>query len=407
MRLSKKQKGLLQYAITIKGKYNENDANERLAFLDAIWNKNKELYDTPLTMEDCRKVLLEVLNPVYQPPKSIEIITVKQLLESDLPPINFIVEKIIACGVIVLSAKSKMFKSWLCMQMGLCVSQGIDFLGFKTSKAGVLYIDLENDPRITKERLQKQLNGKAPPDNFYITNDIPTMEQGFTDSIKTFLQEHCEVKLIIIDIFQKIKYQKKSNQNDYDADYSSISELKMIAKQFDICIVFVTHNRKAIDPTDPFANIMGSTALMGATDEAIVIYKDKRSDENATISITGRTVESYDFKATFDKDVCLWKLLGDVEQYEQMQTRKMYNDNPTVQTIKRLVVENGGRWRGRINEIILQSTLLEGVTPICDDARTIGREMHFISKQLADYDNISMRIIKKGSASRIYEYCLK
>ena len=73
---------------------------------------------------------------------------------------------------------------------------------------------------------------------------------------------------------------------------------------------------------------------------AIVIYKARRTDEEATISITGRTVESLDLKAVFDKDTCKWRLLGEATEYERQKQIAEYENNPIVATVKKLVSTN-------------------------------------------------------------------
>lgn len=75
----------------------------------------------------------------------LESFTASELMEMDLPELKTVVEDILKIGVCVLSAKSKMYKSWLCLQMGIAVASGTEFLGKKTTKCDVLYIDLEND----------------------------------------------------------------------------------------------------------------------------------------------------------------------------------------------------------------------------------------------------------------------
>lgn len=333
----------------------------------------------------------------------LSVITAKQLAESNLPKLKYCVDEILPHGVAILTAKSKMYKSWMAMQACLCVSQGLPFLGFKTHKSDVLYIDLENDLRLTKERLSLMLGDKSPPDNFYIVNEVPTMEQGFTATMEEFISNYPKVKLIVIDIFAKIKYPKKSNQSDYDADYKSISELKNLATKHDLAILLIAHNRKMVDASDPFTNILGSTALMGATDEAIVIYKTNRSDKEFTISVTGRTVQSADFKATFDDEEFQWKLLGNLDEYEALLEEMRYNDNPVVYTIKKLLEESPNNcWSGRLDKLIENSRSYGKL--ICKSSQSIGREMTKLKSQLYRYDGIEVKTISNGTGSKKYEF---
>ena len=365
----------------------------------AVWNeRNNELSHKP-------QIICE--NGVFKPvkeivPAELDVFSASQLVDMNLPELKTIVEDIIKPGVINLASKSKMYKSWMCLQMAIAVSTGKNFLGKSTNQCDVLYIDLENDKRISRERLLKLLNGQEPPKNLFIVNDVPTMKNGFTITMENFLNKNPNVHLIIIDVFAKIKYQKKSNQSDYDCDYQSIGELKTLAEKYDCAIILVMHNRKMVDDTDPFSNILGSSALMGASDESIVIYKQKRSDEESFISITGRTVESNDYTATFDKETCMWKLLGTTEQYQEDKKRNDYEKNPIVRTIKKLLEQGRGTWTGKVTEIINSSKYF-GCT-IYTNGSVTGREINKLRSDLYNFDFITVETSKKGSASAEYTF---
>ena len=391
------EKALLKYAKRIKSNYgNLQELNERIA----MYAKDKGI---SATNNDICSVVRQVIMDNTPTPAELVIVSAKELSESDLPSLEYCVDEILSHGVGIISAKSKMFKSWMSMQLCLCVCRGLPFLGFKTHRSDCLYVDLENDLRLTKERLSLMLAGDEAPENFLIVNDVPTMEQGFIATMENFISNHPDVKLIVIDIFAKIKYPKKSNQSDYDADYKSISELKEFASKYDLSILLIAHNRKMVDTSDPFSNILGSTALMGACDESIVIYKEKRSDNESTISITGRTVQSHDFKAIFDTDIFQWRLLGSLDDFEEKQAEQEYNDSPVVYTIKKLLEESkNGSWCGRINDLIEASRDYGKL--ICESSQAIGRKMPRIKAQLFQYDGIGVRAISNGSGSKKYEF---
>ena len=97
------------------------------------------------------------------------------------------------------------------------------------------------------------------------------------------------MKFVVVDVFQKVKRGKQPNQTDYEADYEILTKLKKIADQYDICIFLIYHDRKFVDPTDPHSNVLGSTAIMGVSDFLWVLYKEKRSDSEATLAISGRS----------------------------------------------------------------------------------------------------------------------
>lgn len=377
-----------------------NDSLEKAQAIEKVRQKCREVnrldeFNNLLVAWEKKAKELEQLDT----PK-LESFTASELMEMDLPELKTVVEDILKIGVCVLSSKSKMGKSWLCLQMGIAVASGTEFLGKKTTKCDVLYIDLENDKRLTKERLIKLLAGNKPPQNLFLINDTPTMEKGFTKSVEAFIKEHTDIHLVIIDIWAKIKYPKRRNETDYDADYRGISELKRFAEKYDLSIILVTHNRKMVDTTDEYSNIMGSTAMQGASDEYIVISKERRSDAEATISINGRTVEELKLKATFDKDICKWKLLGEAEEYERQKQKAEYENNPIVATVKKLVSTNNGKWQGRISEMISASKYFE--KRIYDSPKTVSSKLKSLSFDLQLNDGISIDTKANGTAGKTY-----
>lgn len=361
---------------------------------------------TILTEQEERQITIcengTIKNKTININPSFHAFTASQLVRAEFAPLKIIVEDILKIGVCVLAAKSKMYKSWLCLQLAIAVAKGQMFLGKKTTKSDVLYIDLENDKRLSRERLIKLLDEEEAPSNLFIINDVPTMENGFSSALESFLEEYPSIHLVIIDVFTIIKYTKKSNQNDYDTDYKSISELKKIAEKYEASIVLVAHSRKMIDPTDPFSNIMGSTAMMGASDQAIVIHKENRSDKEATISITGRTVEAEDFKAEFDKSTCKWKLLGSVEDYEDKKKEEAYRSDPIVKTIKKAIRANGGKCSGRASDFIQDSKRF-GCT-IYGSSQSFNKKLEKLIPDLEYYDSIIYSTTLQGKGSIIHNF---
>lgn len=335
--------------------------------------------------------------------KKLHYKTARELLESDAPPIEYVVDVIIAKGLIVLSAKSKMGKSWLALQLAVAVASGENFLGFNTRQGGVLYIDLENAEAIARSRLAIVLNGGNPPDKLTIINDYSTMNDTFMADITEYLEEHKDTSLVIVDVFQRVKKTKKANQSDYDDIYQNFTPLKELTEKYNISLILVMHNRKAVDLTDPYSNVLGSTAIMGASDEMLVIHKKERKDENATLSVTGRTVQENEYTIHFDKPLCKWEMLGNAEEIAEANRRKEYDESPIVKTIKKLVDTHGGTYTGTVSEIIKASEFIQG-SRIYDTPQKCGRQLVRFIPLLEKYDAIEHFQSKNGNASSAHEF---
>lgn len=347
-----------------------------------------------------RRGLTTVKNGVIQAKKArknVQSTDASDLLTADLPPILFLVEGLASQGLGGLSAKSKLGKSWLALQLAVDLVRGDKFLGFTTKACGVLYVDLENAPALTQDRLRKILDGRELPSRkLHFWHDANPIGEGFEDDLIKFLNDHPDVKLVIIDVFQKVKKGKKQTQTDYEADYEILTSLKRIADKYTICIMPIYHDRKFVDPTDPFANTLGSTAIPGASDFTWVLYKEKREDKEATLAITGRTLMEASYKLR--RNGVKWENIGCAEAVEETRKRREYDSDPLINTIRQLVHRNGGRWKGRVKEIISNSQHFRGCR-IYDTPQKVGIKIKARAKDLEEYDAIIHSEISNGSGS--------
>lgn len=335
--------------------------------------------------------------------KNLVYRTARELVTADLPPMEYIVDVIIAKGLVVLTAKSKIGKSWLALQLAVAVANGSDFLGFNTTQGDVLYIDLENTEALTQSRLTTLLNGMEPPDNLVIVNDYSTMRDSFLADITEYLEMHRKVSLVIVDVFQKIKKPKRVNESDYDDIYENFTPLKELADKYNISLMLVMHNRKNEDPTDPFSNALGSSAIMGASDQMLVIQKKERKDVDATLSVTGRTVRSGEYAIRFNEPLCKWEMLGDAQEIAGKRVKEEYDKTPVIKAIKKLVETNGGSYSGTITQIIKASEYLKGCR-IYQSPQKCGRTLKRYTDKLMQYDAIEHTTPSNGNASAIHRF---
>ena len=92
----------------------------------------------------------------------LDTIDTEELMATPYAPKNFIVAEMLPEGLTLLCGPSKIGKSWLVLQMCICVSLGIRFMGFNTQQCDVLYLALEDTFARVKERVGR------------ITDDCPS-----------------------------------------------------------------------------------------------------------------------------------------------------------------------------------------------------------------------------------------
>jgi len=336
----------------------------------AIITENAEKCEPPLTEKELEREVFGALSRYEKGPtpkttatpkkekekvQSLVAIPANKIAEMELQPITFRVNTILADGVTILAAASKYYKSWMCLQLAIAVANGTHFLGYPTQQCDVLYLDLENDIRVTQDRLKKVLHGATPPENLLIVNECARMGSGFEDQITEILEQNPNIGLVIIDVLQYVKYNRTSNQTDYECDYKTFKFLKSLIAGKPLSIVCVHHTRKMKDDADPFSNMLGSTALMGATDEEIVIHKAKRSDHDATISITGRTVQATDLIGYFDIDKWQWVIRGTQEELYNTERESAHQRNGLTVLLKKHLLKDQSEWKGKAKDILTEA----------------------------------------------------
>lgn len=281
-----------------------------------------------------------------------ELTKAKEYEEEDLPEQNnyvgvdeevpFLVE-----GTCILSAKSKLGKSWLSLELCDAVTKGNDFLGYKTKKCSAVYFDFETGKKVRQNRLKKLTKIVGPKtDTFYIVEKAYRIKEGFEEQLEHYMQMDPDIGVVVVDVFTKIVKPKPKDVNDYEYYYDLISKLNEISHKYHISIVLVCHDRKTVDPSDPFANILGSTALQGATDQMIVMFKMHSYNDSVThISVKGRTLDGIiDMDAQMKEG--LWVRAENVAALRKCDE---YKKSAIYAAVKN-VMDKNRKWRGRCGQ---------------------------------------------------------
>lgn len=287
-------------------------------------------------------------------PAFISAMSASDLYDLDIPPIEWRVSEILPVGVVaMLSAKPKFFKSYLALGMCIAICQGEKYLGYQTKKCDCLYFDLESSKRRPKARIDQIMNGKRPPRGLYIVTleqEVAKLRDGFEEQLIQQLQVHPNIGVVVIDVFNKIRKQKRASDDGYDRDYQDLSVLTKLAADYNVTILLISHHTKG-QHTDAFDDTVGSAGIMGALDVAWSIKKDKRSDEDAVLHITGRDLESQELTIRFNTDTFQWERVGTKEEVEYQRQVRAYFDSNIIRAIKQALKENNGSYAASSTEI--------------------------------------------------------
>lgn len=343
--------------------------------------------------------------PARKAPKIRKLKPAYELMSKDLPDprvfvgngseLPFLVE-----GTCILSAKPKLGKSWLALCMCLAISQGKDFLGYKTQKCSTLYLDLETSETLQQKRILKVLKGASVPPNFYIESETNRLDDGFVEQIEAYLKEDPKIGVVVIDVFPIIRTDSKNKQEtEYAHAYRDITPLNTLALQHHISIILVCHDRKAVDPDDPFANILGSTGLQGAVSQMISMYRKTKKDP-IHISVKGKTIDGMpELNVAFDD--ATWTVIDEDPENEQKRLADEYQQSLIRETVV-TVLSNQESWKGRAGAL-LEEAVAWGI-PLISSPKEVGGFLHRHIGRFLQEDNVVIKIIKNGTGPKIYEF---
>lgn len=237
-------------------------------------------------------------------PDALDITDADTLLSIPLPSTKYYIRGLLPTGIHLLCGAPKVGKSWLSLWLAVQLSRGEPVWDLPTEACGVLYLCLEDTLNRVKERLYRI--AEDVPNTLHLCTGCHQIGLGLEQQLERYLYTYPATKVIIIDTLQKVR-KEQSEGSVYRTDYKDISALKRFADSHGITILLVHHLRKMQDETDPFNMVSGSNGLTGAVDSTFLLYKDKRTEQNARFIVTGRDIEMQEFRLRFEN--CIWKLV--------------------------------------------------------------------------------------------------
>ena len=309
---------------------------------------------------------------VGKTPKSI---SAYDLLGMELEMPYTVVENMICQGLTILSGDPKVGKSWLCLDLCNSICNEEQFLGFNTNKCDCSYFALEDSENRLQSRLKEITERKDTLKNFHLQISCSPLDEGLLEELENHLKEFPNVKLIIIDTLQKVRETKSNGNNAYSQDYSEMTKIKSFADEHKICIVLIHHLKKGQED-DVFNKVNGSNGIIGAADTIIVLSKIKGKKE-VLFSIEGRDVEYNEKLLIFNKETLKWKVTcDDLEVEEDKKDIDIYNGNPIVKTIKKLLEEKSEGLKIQSAELLKKIIETTGTKPKQETPNALTRHIN-------------------------------
>lgn len=233
--------------------------------------------------------------------------SMKELHEADIIEPKWVIPGIIPEGLTLLAGAPKVGKSWLCLQLATSVAKGGYAFGeLKVEQGEALYLALEDTAQRVKARSQKIITDGDFPDELKIALEFPRIPQAI-DYLEDLISDMPDIRVLFVDVLQSIRPVDSVGTNIYQVEYRVMSELKKLADKHRIGVVAVHHTNKHSGNGDPLTEVSGSAAMTGAADTILVARRSRNTGE-ATLAVSGRDVEEWDYTLTWSPNIYSWVL---------------------------------------------------------------------------------------------------
>ena len=228
-------------------------------------------------------------------------------------------------------------------QLAYHVATGQKLWDYEVRQGTVLYLALEDGYERLQERMYRMFGVDGTP-NLHFAIAAKQLGSGLDAQLEKFVRERPDTRLIIIDTLQKVR-ELSGEAYSYRDDYQIIGQLKQLADKFKLCLLIVHHTRNS-PANDEFDRISGTTGIYGCADGAFVLSKERRTDNAATLSISGRDQPDQRIHLVRDEESLQWN-------FDHADT-ELYKDppDPLLEKVAALVTEERPTWQGSATELI-------------------------------------------------------
>lgn len=227
---------------------------------------------------------------------------------------------------VIFAGAPKVGKAFLMAQLAYHVATGQKLWDCEVHQGTVLYLALEDG----YERLQRRMYrmfGVEGAEKLHFAISAKQLGNGLDAQLEKFVRE------------------LSGEAYSYRDDYQIIGQLKQFADKFGLCLLIVHHTRKSA-ANDEFDRISGTTGIYGCADGAFVLSKENRTDNAATLSISGRDQPDQRIHLVRDEERLPWCFdHADKEPYREPT-------DPLLEKVAALVTEERPTWQGSATELL-------------------------------------------------------
>ncbi len=276
-------------------------------------------------------------------PSYLKTISMTELFSTVYRTKQPIIDGLLNAGTYIFAGAPKLGKSFFMAQLAYHISTGTPLWDYKIKKGTVLYLALEDYYNRLQSRLYRMF-GATSNENLHFSVSAGQLGQGLDEQLVGFMERNPDTKLIIIDTLQKIR-ELDGDKFSYASDYKLIARLKNFTDNYGICLLLVHHTRKqAAD--DKFDMIAGTNGLLGASDGAFLLQKEKRTGNSAVLEVSGRDQQDQKLHLKRNTETLLWEL--------EKSEIELWNEpiEPLIEDVSKLFTDDFTLWEGSPTELV-------------------------------------------------------
>ena len=185
---------------------------------------------------------------------------------------------------VIIYGKYKSLKSMLAMRFCVDVCRGREWLGFKTEKSSVIYLQLEIPNQMLQKRMVKMISAKEDHEKFYIWTE-PTIKIDTDEGYKRIedVIKKTHPKVLVIDPIYKIL---SGDMLETRHVQNLVDWIDRLITEYNMSIVLVHHTRKGLfnQQTNSFHDsddMLGSVIFSAWADSIIKV--ERRQDKEIVV----------------------------------------------------------------------------------------------------------------------------
>jgi hypothetical protein len=277
----------------------------------------------PDKLSDLTQELKRLEGRTGSPGHSFTLVKASDLAAEPMEDVQWLLDEVLPQGgMSLLVAKPKVGKSTLALNLSVAVASGRFFLGRRTAKVPVVYLALEEK----RDELKRRLRSLCPNQDLPLHLYLGVAPEKAMQQIPALVSD-IKAGLLVVDTMQKLT--RIRDLNDYGQVTLALEKLLAVARAHN-CHVLLTHHAGKMERTDG-DEILGSTALLGAVDTAIILKKREQGRTMSTVQRYGNNVPETVIQLREDYSLCVSESLEDAKNREVWEEIKIFLEaNPGV-----------------------------------------------------------------------------